>query len=120
MRYFEEEEIIVINQKALLAGEKHHVRDPNALSSAVARHKRYDDVFDVASALLESLTTRGHPFHQGNKRTAGFAMLEVLASQGYSFSMSTEKLAVKITMMTNNQWKFDKIRSWLKRHASRP
>ncbi len=117
MKYFETEEIISLNRSVLFPGEEHLVKDRGGVESAIHRHKQYEDIFDVASAILHSFAISGQLFLQGNKRTGGLAMRIVLASDGYDFSMPKERLAKKIYNMADKRWDRVKIRSWLKRHT---
>src|SRR5271155_682371 len=59
------------------------IRDPGILESALFRPQTgyYADLIDEAAALWESLA-QGHPFLDGNKRTAFAAMFTFLAING--------------------------------------
>jgi death on curing protein len=74
-----------------MTGERHLLRDPGLLDSALARPQNafaYDeeDIVVLAVRLLAGLA-QSHPFEQGNKRTSFIAMTEFLAINGYDLAI---------------------------------
>jgi death-on-curing protein len=70
-----------------MTGERHFLRDPGLLDSAMARPKNAfayseEDIVVLAVRLLAGLA-QAHAFEQGNKRTAFVAMTEFLMINGY-------------------------------------
>ena len=63
------------------------LKNEHGLRSALARPNTgyYEDIFQVASALMESLINN-HPFHDGNKRVAVQATLYFLSKNGLKFN----------------------------------
>lgn len=71
-------------------GERHFVRDPGLLESALARPRNFfgygeRDIVVLAVALMAGVA-RAHAFEQGNKRTAFAAMRLFLQANGYDTS----------------------------------
>src|SRR5271167_4869447 len=71
-------------------GERHFVRDPGLLESALARPRNFfsygeDDIVVLAVALMAGIG-QAHAFEQGNKRTAFAAMRLFLGANGYDTS----------------------------------
>jgi death-on-curing protein len=117
MRYLEAEEIIAINKRVIAAGERYAVISRGGLESAVGRHKGFENVYQSAAALIESLLVN-HPFEQGNKRTAFIAGAHILESERLRFTMNQIKLAGRFERMVTERWGRQKIAQWLKRHTS--
>jgi death-on-curing protein len=70
-----------------MAGERHFLRDPGLLDSAMARPKNAfaygeEDIVVLAVRLLAGLV-QAHAFEQGNKRTSFVAVTEFLMINGY-------------------------------------
>jgi death-on-curing protein len=85
-------------------GGLHGVRDANALEAALARPAQrhiYDEnagLADLAAAYLFGLA-RGHPYADGNKRTALDVAIQFLGLNGYEFDESvTDELIVKVVL----------------------
>ena len=86
------EVVIAINHTAVNAtGERHFLRDPGLLESALARPQNAyaygeDDLVTLAVRLLAGLAF-SHAFEQGNKRTSFIAMTEFLMINGYDLAI---------------------------------
>jgi death-on-curing protein len=70
-----------------MTGERHFLRDPGLLDSAMARPKNAfaygeEDIVVLAVRLLAGLA-QAHAFEQGNKRTSFVAVTEFLMINGY-------------------------------------
>jgi death on curing protein len=90
-RWLPVEVVIEHNQLEVGAtGERHFVRDPGLLESALARPRNFfgygeEDIVVLAVALMAGIA-QAHAFEQGNKRTAFAAMRLFLAANGYDTS----------------------------------
>jgi len=80
---------ISVQSVALFGGLSGEVRDENLLKAAIARPLNkwhYDDpkpdIFTLAAAYCFGLV-KGHPFHDGNKRTAYIVAVVFLELNGY-------------------------------------
>jgi death-on-curing protein len=74
-----------------MTGERHFLRDPGLLDSAMARPQNAfaygeEDIVALAVRLLAALA-QAHAFEQGNKRTSFVAMIEFLLINGYDLAI---------------------------------
>lgn len=82
------EQVVKLNAVEVeVTGEPFGIRDENALGSAVAAPKNswsYGGVVDLVELgfILAMAIARNHPFLQGNKRAAWYAMLLFLNENG--------------------------------------
>ena len=72
-------------------GERHFLRDPGLLESALARPQNAfaygeEDIVVLAVRLLAGVS-QAHAFEQGNKRTSFVAMAEFLIINGYELAI---------------------------------
>ncbi len=72
-------------------GERHFLRDPGLLYSALARPQNAfvygdEDIVVLAVRLLAGVS-QAHAFEQGNKRTSFVAMTEFLMINGYELAI---------------------------------
>lgn len=88
--------MIRLNEQAVaLTGEPHALISRELLESACARPQHlwtYDQTADVAD-LATSLTfgiAKNHPFAQGNKRTAFYAMIGFLGANSFQFNLEDD------------------------------
>jgi death on curing protein len=85
--------VIEINRTVVtITGERHFLRDPGLLDSALARPQNAfaygeDDIVALAVRLLAGLA-QAHAFEQGNKRTSFIAMTEFLMINGYDLAIN--------------------------------
>lgn len=96
------------------------VRDQGLLEAALYRPQTgcYAGLIEEAAALWESLA-RNHPFIDGNKRTAFAATYTFLAINGARLTADAkETYAFVIALYEANQFSFDKLVPWLRRHVT--
>jgi death on curing protein len=92
------------------------LRDAGILEAALFRPQTgyYADVIEEAAALWESLS-QGHPFVDGNKRTALAAMHVFLAINGIALHASASELyAFIIGLYETNDFRFAALVTWLR------
>ena len=78
----------------------------------------YAGLIEQASALWESLA-QNPPFIDGNKRTAFAAAYTFLAINGARLTADAEETyAFVIALYQANQFNFDKLVPWLRRHVT--
>jgi death on curing protein len=98
----------------------HGVRDPGLLEAAIYRPQTgyYADLIEEAAALWESLA-QNHPFIDGNKRTAFAAMYTFLAINGARLEADADRTYAFVARLYRvNEFRFDKLVPWLRRHVS--
>jgi death-on-curing protein len=101
-------------------GGSQGLRDRGLLESALFRPQTgyYADLIEEAAALWESLS-QNHPFIDGNKRTAFAATYTFLAINGARLTASVrEACDFVIGLYQTNQFSFDKLVPWLRRHVT--
>jgi death on curing protein len=95
------ENVLFLHTVAVEAfGGSDGVRDLESLRAAVPRpwgsslgRDHFPTPFDKAAALAESIT-RGHPFIDGNKRTAMYTAAYLLETFGYELEAEQQELEV--------------------------
>jgi death on curing protein len=101
-------------------GGSHGVRDPGLLEAAVYRAQSgyYADLIEEAAALWESLA-QNHAFIDGNKRAAFAATYTFLAINGARLTADpAETYAFVAALYETNQFRFDKLVPWLRKHVT--
>ena len=97
-------------------GGKSGVRDLGLLESALYRPKTgyYRGLAELSAALFESLIMN-HPFIDGNKRVAFFAVDVFLRINGYKFQVEA-KAAYKTLMalLETGDCTYDNLLTWIK------
>ena len=96
------------------------IRDQGQLEAALYRPQTgyYADLIEEAAALWESIA-QNHPFVDGNKRTAFAAMYSFLAINGARLTASAEQTYAFIASLYEaNQFRFEKLVPWLRKHVS--
>jgi death-on-curing protein len=94
-RWLPTEVVIEINRTVITTtGERHFLRDPGLLESAIARPQNAfvygeEDIVALAVRLLAGLA-HTHAFEQGNKRTSFLAMTQLLLINGYDLAINDE------------------------------
>jgi death on curing protein len=94
-RWLPTEVVIEINRTVVTTtGERHFLRDPGLLESAIARPQNAfvygeEDIVALAVRLLAGLA-HAHAFEQGNKRTSFLAMTQLLLINGYDLAINDE------------------------------
>ena len=97
------------------------VRDQGLLEAALYRPQTgyYAGLIEEAAARWECLA-RNHPFIDGNKRTAFAATYTFLAINGARLAADAdETYAFVIALYEANEFSFDKLVPWLRRHVKR-
>ena len=117
-KYLSVDDVIFI-QKVLIEefGGSPGIRDMKSLESAVSRPQSgyYKTIYDEAAALMESLAMN-HAFIDGNKRISFFATDVFLRMNGYFISCESEEANLFYTEnLEENTFRFELIKSWLKR-----
>jgi death on curing protein len=95
------------------------LRDAGILEAALFRPQTgyYADVIEEAAALWESLS-QGHPFIDGNKRTALAAMHVFLAINGIELHASAGELyAFIIGLYETDDFRFAELVTWLRQNT---
>jgi death-on-curing protein len=91
-RWLPIEVAVEINRAVVtMTGERHFLRDPGLLDSAMARPQNAfaygeADIVALAVRLLAGIA-QAHAFEQGNKRTSFVAMTEFLMVNGYDLAI---------------------------------
>lgn len=114
MRYLSTDDVVLINK--LSCGE--HQYDFGLLDSAVAqaRHYRFENPYEVASAYL-FFVCKNHPFTDGNKRTALLSCSVSLLKNGYLLQTTTDELYDIVVDVTLGNIGLDEIYEWIKEHC---
>jgi death-on-curing protein len=100
-------------------GGTHGVRDPGLLESALFRPQTgyYADLVEEAAALWESMS-QNHPFLDGNKRTAFAVTYTFLAINGAQLTASSRATQhFVVARYEKNQFTFDRLLPWLRKHV---
>lgn len=95
------------------------LRDAGILEAALFRPQTgyYADIIEEAAALWESLS-QGHPFVDGNKRTALAAMHVFLAINGIELHASAGELyAFIIGLYETDDFRFAELVTWLRQNT---
>ena len=121
-KYLSVDDVIFI-QKVLIKefGGSPGIRDMKSLESAVSRPQSgyYKTIYDEAAALMESLAMN-HAFIDGNKRISFFATDVFLRMNGYFISCESEEANLFYTEnLEENTFRFEIIKSWLKRRIKK-
>jgi len=86
------------------------------MSSGVGDDEFFPSLHEKAAALLASLI-QGHPFVDGNKRTAVLAASTVLELNGWRLHFSAEEVVEFATSVATHRLDFDDIVRWLQDHS---
>ena len=92
------------------------LRDAGLLEAALFRPQTgyYADIIEEAAALWESLA-QGHPFVDGNKRTAFAATYTFLTINGVELRAPADKIYTFIAKLyETNSFRFDTLVIWLR------
>jgi death-on-curing protein len=96
------------------------IRDQGLLEAALYRPQTgyYASRIEKAAALWESIG-QNHPFSDGNKRTAFAATYTFLAINGARLTADAQETYSFIAALYKaNQFTFDKLVPWLRRHVA--
>jgi death-on-curing protein len=116
------DEVLAIHEASLQRfGGAPGIRDPGLLESALFRPRSgyYRDVAEMAAALFESLIMN-HPFVDGNKRVAFFAVDVFLRLNGWKLQVRP-KAAHKFLVgaLERNACDFDHLLPWIRKSLTR-
>lgn len=120
------EQLVIIHDDQIERyGGFHGIRDLGLLESALLRPQTtfggqdlYITIFDKAASLFHSLLMN-HAFVDGNKRTAIAAAIIFLDLNGYTLTVSQDKLIQAVLNLENKKITIKQITSWLKKHSKR-
>lgn len=127
MHYLTAEEILAIHDRLVEeTGGIFGVRDTNALEYAAHRpqasfagKEMFVGVFRKATAYLEIIAT-GHPFSDGNKRTALTAASAFLGLNGYKIDLhDISKVEEFMVQAAQKLISADEIAQWLEKHSQK-
>ncbi|NEO15180.1 MAG: type II toxin-antitoxin system death-on-curing family toxin [Moorea sp. SIO1F2] len=118
-RWVPEQAVIAIHDELIVEhGGCFGLRDPNLLSSSLARPQHlfaYSDsasLFDIAAAYAFGLA-KNHPFVDGNKRIA-LAVIDVfLRLNGYELVAAEEEAVIKINNLVEGIENQESIATWI-------
>ena len=127
MRYLRTEEILAIHDRIVEeTGGIFGVRDLNALEyvahrpqTSIGGTEMFPGVFRKATAYLEAIAT-GHPFSDGNKRTALTTASVFLSLNGYMIDLSDVSEAEEFMVRAAQKLvPPEDIASWLEKHCTK-
>jgi death-on-curing protein len=114
------DDVIEIHQKQLARyGGPAGIRDQNLLESAVARpqqkyhYRNVTEVRELAAAYAFGIA-RNHPFTDGNKRAAYFAMRTFLILNGLDIEASEDEKYDRMIALASGQPSEDQLADWLR------
>ena len=126
IKFLKKEIILAFHQDQLdLYGGKPGIRDEKLLESAlnqpqVGFEEEYvhKDLFRMAAAYGFHLY-QNHPFYDGNKRTALFAIYTFLYVNGYQIKADMKSLFAIMMDLANGKVKKEELAEYLKKHSKK-
>ena len=116
------DEVIAIHERLMERfGGPPGIRDMGLLESALYRPSSgyYADIVEMAAALFESLLMN-HPFVDGNKRVAFFAVDVFLRLNGWRLEVDPDRAhAELIGLLEQQRCDFERLREWIERSIVR-
>ena len=118
------EELLIYHGDALRQdGGLQGIRSEELLESAMGRpvnKHAYSEctLFDLAAAYAFGVS-RNHPFLDGNKRTAGLAIVAFLFKNGFLFRPDEQELIAYMLRLAAGELAEDELAEWIER-SSRP
>ena len=118
------EELLIYHGDALRQdGGLQGIRSEELLESAMGRpvnKHAYSEctLFDLAAAYAFGIS-RNHPFLDGNKRTAGLAIVAFLFKNGFLFRPDEQELIAYMLRLAAGKLAEDELAEWIER-SSRP
>lgn len=118
------EELLIYHGDALRQdGGLQGIRSEELLESAMGRpvnKHAYSEctLFDLAAAYAFGIS-RNHPFLDGNKRTAGLAIVAFLFKNGFLFRPDEQELIAYMLRLAAGELAEDELAEWIER-SSRP
>lgn len=124
MKYLSAEDILHIHSLLIdETGGAHGVRDQHALLSLAGLPKQkvfgrelYPTIFDKAAVYARNIIF-GHPFVDGNKRTAMTATSVFLEDNGYSITAAKGEIERFALAVLHEKLNASEIAAWLKNHC---
>jgi len=118
------QDLLEIHARVLAAGGgAGGVLDPSRLRAAIERPRSgfgdfelFSSVFQRAAALAHALAA-GHPFVDGNKRTALLAAEAMLEINGLRLCASDDEAVAAILALATGRMTVDEFSAWLEEHA---
>ncbi len=111
------DEVLAIHERMIEAfGGAPGIRDRGLLESALYRPQSgyYESLEEMAAALFESLLIN-HPFVDGNKRVAFFAMDVFLRMNGWKMQVEAKKAyAILMKLFETDNCDFDHLLPWIR------
>ncbi len=86
----------------------------------VFNHALYNgksNFFEIAALYAYSITV-GHPYNDGNKRTAMTAMLVFLELNEKQFNAQDQQIVDKMVAIADDELSLDSFTRWVKQHTS--
>lgn len=93
------------------------LRDPATLDYVVYQTNRSRDVYRKAAVALHGICT-GHPFIDGNKRTAFVTADNILREYHYSISASNDEVVAFMLDVASYVHELASVESWLKKNTA--
>lgn len=117
VRFLSVDEVLLIHDRLVEAfGGAPGLRDPGLLESALYRPQTgyYADLAEMAAALFESLIMN-HPFLDGNKRIAFFAVDVFLRLNGWQFNVESKRAhQLLIALLKKQECDFANLLVWIR------
>lgn len=121
VRYLSAADIYVINEQII--GHRPRVRDRHLLRSAAERpamklfgEEQFPTLIDKAAALLHGIAYH-HLFHDGNKRTATWAVVMFLRENAYVTTWDTDEAMAFILEVAQGIHDVETVSEWLTKHT---
>lgn len=127
MKYLTFEQILFLHNRGIQRyGGSYGFRGKEGqefLESAVARpmatafgQDLYPSLFEKVAGLVHSLV-QNHPFIDGNKRVAFYAMAMMLEVNGYELTASSDAAYRVVMKIAKGEWDVPKIAKWIQKNA---
>ena len=122
VRFLTVDEVLAIHERLIeLFGGPRGLRDPGLLESALFRPRTgyYQDLSALAAALFESLLMN-HPFIDGNRRVAFFAVDVFLRLNGWRIEVDPDEAhSFLIGLLDRGECDFDRLLPWIRDNSVR-
>lgn len=124
VEYVSVDEVYAIHKQVVkIGGGIHTLRDPSLLYEAVERPKAtfasrdlYPQLEQKAAALIHSLI-KGHPFVDGNKRTAYFSMLRFMQKNNRNVKASKQDILTLCVSVANGSMDLGGLTRWIEKRS---
>jgi len=122
VRFLTVDEVLAIHERLIeVFGGPRGLRDPGLLESALFRPRTgyYEDLSAMAAALFESLLMN-HPFVDGNKRVAFFAVDVFLRLNGWKIRVDPDEAhEFLIGLLERRESDFEHLLPWIRENSVR-